>query len=55
MCCCPIREALILGSGFRTVQGRYCFERTHNGFQDRCIMYYSFIYTLEDNIRQNGL
>jgi hypothetical protein len=23
-----------------------------NGFVDRCIMYYSFIYALEDNIRQ---
>jgi hypothetical protein len=52
MCCCPTREALILGSGFRTVQGHYCFQRARNGFQDRCIMYYLFIYTLEYNIRR---
>jgi len=37
MCCCPTREALILGGGFRTVAGPLLLQRTHNGFQDRCI------------------
>jgi hypothetical protein len=32
------------GDGFEPLQGGYCLERTHNGFQDRCIMYYSFIF-----------
>ena len=56
MCCYSTREALILGGGFpNRLQGRYCFQRAHNGFQDRCIMYYLFIDTLEDHIRKNSL
>ncbi len=55
MCCCPTPRTLIRTAVFEPLQGRYGFQRTHNGFQDRCIMYYSFIYTLEENIRQNSL
>jgi hypothetical protein len=55
MRCCPTRETLILGGGFRTVAGPLLFPTDDNGFQDRCIMSYPFIYTLEDDIRQNSL
>jgi hypothetical protein len=40
-------ETLTLGGGFRTLAGPPAVsDGRHNGFQDRCIMYYSFIYTV---------
>jgi hypothetical protein len=58
------RKALPLRNGFDMDTGE-CLrpvQRLHrpswrkvNAFQDRCVVYYSFIYTLEDNIRQNSL
>jgi len=46
---------MILAAVSEPLQGRYCSQQTYNGFQDRCIMYYSFIYTLDYKIRQNSL
>ena len=55
MCCCPTRETSILGGGSRTVAGRLLFPTGGTVSKTRCIMYYSFIYNLENNIRQNSL
>jgi hydrophobic/amphiphilic exporter-1 (mainly G- bacteria), HAE1 family len=40
----PNKEGSVSTRCAEPLQGRYCFQRTHNGFQDRCIMYYSFLF-----------
>jgi hypothetical protein len=55
MCCCPTREALILGGGFRTVAGPLLFSTDAQRFP-RPLHYVLLVYLFfSGDIRQNSL